>query len=56
MSERVPVPLAIHHSPICLTYAFFTLPNLTYVFLPLFPFPSELTLSLAYTYIDPHLY
>ncbi|GAA5861510.1 hypothetical protein JCM5353_003511 [Sporobolomyces roseus] len=29
MSERVPVPLAIHHSPICLTYAFFTLPNLT---------------------------
>ncbi|GAA6006569.1 hypothetical protein JCM11491_005009 [Sporobolomyces phaffii] len=29
MTERVPVPLAIHHSPICLTYAFFTLPNST---------------------------
>ncbi|CEQ40002.1 SPOSA6832_01568 [Sporobolomyces salmonicolor] len=23
MTERVPVPLAIHHSPMCLTYAFF---------------------------------
>lgn len=23
MSERVPVPLAIHHTPICLTFAFF---------------------------------
>ncbi|GAA5835168.1 hypothetical protein JCM3766R1_006890 [Sporobolomyces carnicolor] len=29
MTERVPVPLAIHHSPICLTYAFFNLPNST---------------------------
>ncbi|GAA5931734.1 exosome complex component RRP45 [Sporobolomyces koalae] len=31
MTERVPVPLAIHHSPICLTYAFFTLPDSTSV-------------------------
>lgn len=23
MTERVPVPLAIHHTPICLTFAFF---------------------------------
>lgn len=23
MAERVPVPLAIHHSPMCLTFAFF---------------------------------
>lgn len=23
MDERVPVPLAIHHSPMCLTFAFF---------------------------------
>ncbi|GAA5998198.1 hypothetical protein JCM5350_002917 [Sporobolomyces pararoseus] len=29
MTERVPVPLAIHHSPICLTYAFFTLADST---------------------------
>ncbi|GAA6060546.1 hypothetical protein JCM10212_006910 [Sporobolomyces blumeae] len=29
MTERVPVPLAIHHSPICLTYAFFSPTNST---------------------------
>jgi len=29
LEERVPVPLAIHHTPICLTFAFFGESNLT---------------------------